>query len=124
MQVEHHFLLFPQIGDREHLAAESQAHMRDLDGLHDASEFDLLVAPIKLADLARRKIQRNKALGHGWAEFGRLPTSNEPPGECPVNGAERTISDSFDSLNLTRTGNSPMALARLLFKGKADAPMR
>jgi hypothetical protein len=32
--------------------------MRDLDGLHDASEFDLLVAPIKLADLARRKTQR------------------------------------------------------------------
>jgi hypothetical protein len=74
--------------------------MRDLDGLHDASEFDLLVAPIKLADLARRKIQRNKGLRHGWAGFGRLPTSHEPPRECPVNGAERTISDSFDSLNL------------------------
>ena len=78
MGVEHHFLRFPRIGDDEHLAAESQAEMRDLDGLHDASEFDLLVAPIKLADLARRKTQRNKGLRQGWAGFGRLPTSHEP----------------------------------------------
>jgi hypothetical protein len=54
-----------------------------------------------LADLARRKIQRNKGLRHGWAGFGRLPTSHEPPRECPVNGAERTVSDNLDSLNLT-----------------------
>ncbi len=78
MGVEHHLLGLPRIGGDEHLAAESQAEMRDLDGLHDAREFDLLVAPIELADLARRKAQRNKSLRQGWTGFCRLPTPHEP----------------------------------------------
>jgi hypothetical protein len=37
--------------------------MRDLDGLHDAAEFYLLVAPIELAHLTGRKASNAKA----WA---------------------------------------------------------
>jgi len=37
------------------LAAEGQPEMRDLDGQHEAAEFDLLVDPIELADLAGRE---------------------------------------------------------------------
>ena len=52
--------------------------MRDLDGLHDASQFDMLMAPIELADLAGRKRQWNEGLRQGRAGFGRLPTLHEP----------------------------------------------
>ena len=52
--------------------------MRHLDGLHDAGELDVLMAPVELADLARRKRQRNVGLRQGWAGFGRLPALHEP----------------------------------------------
>ena len=55
VRVEHHLLGLPRIGHDEHLAAERQAEMRDLDGLHDPAELDLLMAPVELADLAGRK---------------------------------------------------------------------
>jgi hypothetical protein len=51
--------------------------MRDLDGLHDANEFDMLAASIELADLAGRKSQWNEGLRQGRTGFGRLPTAHE-----------------------------------------------
>ncbi len=52
VRIEHHLLGLPGIGHDEHLPAERQAEMRHLDGLHDPTELDMLVAPIELADLA------------------------------------------------------------------------
>ena len=69
MGVEHHLLGLSRVGDDEHLAAECQPEMRDLDGLHDAREFDMLMAPIELAHLARRKRQRHIGLRQGRAGF-------------------------------------------------------
>ena len=77
MRIEDHFLGFPGIGHDEHLSAEGQAEMRELDGLHDAAEFDLLVAPIELADLAGGEGQRDKRLGECRAGFGGFPALHE-----------------------------------------------
>jgi hypothetical protein len=65
MRVKHHLLGFPRVGHDEHLAAERQPEMRKLDGLHDAIELNMLMAPIELADLAGRKHQWNKGLCDG-----------------------------------------------------------
>jgi hypothetical protein len=46
--------------------------------LHDASQLDMLVAPIELADLAGRKRQRNEGVRQGRPGFGRLPALHEP----------------------------------------------
>jgi len=51
--------------------------MRDLDGQHDAAEFDLLVAPVELADLAGRESQGNEGLCEGRAGFVSLPALNK-----------------------------------------------
>src|ERR1700692_3524833 len=73
VRVENHLLGFPWIGHDEHLAAECQPEMRNLDGLHDAREFDMLMAPIELTDLAWRKRQRHIGLRQRRAGFGCLP---------------------------------------------------
>ena len=67
VRVEDHFLGFSGIDHDEHLTAEGQAEMRDLDGQHEAAEFDLLVAPIELADLVGRESQWNEGLCEGRA---------------------------------------------------------
>ena len=41
--------------------------MRDLDGLHDAAEFDMLMAPVELTHLAGRESQRDKGVREGRA---------------------------------------------------------
>ena len=78
VRVEHHLLGLPRIGDDEHLAAERQAEMRHLDGLHDPAELDVLMAPVELADLARRERQRHEGLGESWAGSDSFPTPDEP----------------------------------------------
>jgi hypothetical protein len=78
MRVEHHLLGFPRVGHDEHLTAERQPEMRNLDGLHDAIELDMLMAPIELADLAWRKYQRNKGLCDARTRLGRLPAPHKP----------------------------------------------
>jgi len=78
MRVEHHLLSLSRVGHDEHLAAERQAEMRDLDRLHDAAEFDMLMAPVELADLAGGKRQRDVGLRQGRAGFGCLPALHEP----------------------------------------------
>ena len=78
MRVEHHLLGLPRIGGEEHLAAECQAEVRDLDGLHDAVDLDMLVAPVELTDLTGREGQWHKGLRRWCAGFGRLSTLNEP----------------------------------------------
>ena len=78
MRVEHHLLGFPRIGGNEHLAAECQPEVRDLDGLHDAVDLDMLVAPIELTDLTGRECQRDKGMRQRRAGFDSLPTLNEP----------------------------------------------
>ena len=77
MRVEHHLLGFPGIGHDEHLSAEGQAEMREFDGLDEAAEFDLLVAPIELADLAGDESQWNKGLGERGAGFVGFPALHE-----------------------------------------------
>ena len=77
VRVEHQLPGSPGIGHDEHLAAECQPEMRDLDGLHDAVEFDMLMAPIELADLARRERQRDKSMRERWAGLGGFPALNE-----------------------------------------------
>ena len=67
MRVEHHLLGFPGISHDEHLSAEGQAEMREFDGLNDAAELDLLVAPVELADLPGAKANGTKA----WVSVGR-----------------------------------------------------
>src|SRR5208282_3573963 len=78
MRVENHLLGFPRVGDDEHLAAERQPEMRNLDGLHDASQLDMLMAPIELAGFAGRKRQRNKGVREAGAGFGCLPALHKP----------------------------------------------
>ena len=73
MRVEHHLLGFPGISHDEHLSAEGQVEMREFDGLHDAAELDLLVAPVELADLAGCEGQRDKGLGECRAGFVSFP---------------------------------------------------
>ena len=68
----------PRVGRDEHLAAERQAEMRDLDGLHDPAELDVLMAPVELADLAGRERQRHEGLGESWAGFDGFPAPDEP----------------------------------------------
>ena len=77
MRVEDHFLGLPGIGHDEHLSAEGQAEMREFDGLDEAAEFDLLVAPIELADLAGDESQWNKGLGERGAGFVGFPALDE-----------------------------------------------
>ena len=77
MRVENHLLGLARVSHHKHLPAESQPEMRDFDGLHDAAELDVLMAPIELAHLAGRKDKRNKGLGDGGAGFGRLPPPHE-----------------------------------------------
>jgi hypothetical protein len=77
MGVEHHLLRLSWVGHDEHLTAERQPEMCDLDGLHDASEFNMLMAPIELTDLAGRKRQRHIGLRQRRAGFGCLPTLHE-----------------------------------------------
>jgi hypothetical protein len=77
-RVEHHLLGLSGVGHDEHLAAECQTEMRDLDGLHHASEFNMLVAPVELADFARGKRQRHIGLRQGRTGFCRLPALHEP----------------------------------------------
>ncbi len=59
--------------------------MRDLDGLHDASEFDLLVAPIELADLdpAQNSEEQRLAsrLGRIWPSCNLARTAKGMPGK-------------------------------------------
>jgi hypothetical protein len=62
MRVEYHLLGLSGVGHDEHLAAECQPEMRDLDRLHDASEFDVLMAPVELTGLAGGKCQWNEGL--------------------------------------------------------------
>ena len=57
MRVEHHLLRLSRVGHDEHLAAERQAKIHDLDSLHDSAELDMFISPIERADLARRKSQ-------------------------------------------------------------------
>ena len=52
--------------------------MRDLDGLHDPAELDVLMAPVELAVLAGRERQRHEGLGESWAGFDGFPTPDEP----------------------------------------------
>ena len=78
VRVEHHLLGLSRVGHDEHLAAERQPEMRNLDGLHDASELDMFVAPVELADLTGSKRQRNVGLRQGRAGFGGLPPLHEP----------------------------------------------
>jgi hypothetical protein len=78
MGVENHLLGFSGGGHDEHLTAACQPEMRNLDGLHDATELDMLVAPIELADLAGRKRQWNESLRQGRTGFDRLPAPHEP----------------------------------------------
>jgi hypothetical protein len=78
VRVEHHLLGFSGVGHDEHLAAECQPEMRDLDGLHNAVELDVLMAPVELTDLAGSKRQRNVGLRQGRAGFGCLPALHEP----------------------------------------------
>ena len=52
--------------------------MRDLDGLHDAAEFNLFVAPIELAGLAQGQTPVNEGLRQGGAGFGSLPALHIP----------------------------------------------
>src|ERR1700688_1285275 len=59
MRVEYHLLGLSGVGHDEHLAAECQPEMRDLDRLHDASELDVLMAPVELADFTGSKRQRD-----------------------------------------------------------------
>ena len=78
VRVEHHLLGFARVGHHEHLAAERQAEMRDLDGLHDPAEFDVLVAPVELANLAGRERHRHKGLGQGRADLDGFPAPHIP----------------------------------------------
>ena len=77
VRVEDHFLGFPGIGHDEHLSAEGQAEMREFDGLDEAAEFDLLMAPIELADLAGCEGQWDKGLGERGAGFMGFPALDE-----------------------------------------------
>ena len=51
--------------------------MRQFDGLHDATEFDLLVAPIELAHLAGCEGQRDEGLVECRAGFAEFPALDE-----------------------------------------------
>ena len=46
--------------------------MRDLDGLHDAAELDMLVAPVELTHLAGREGQQHKGVRRRRAGRVRL----------------------------------------------------
>ena len=51
--------------------------MREFDGLDDTAEFDLLMAPIELADLAGCEGQRDEGLGECRAGFVGFPALHE-----------------------------------------------
>jgi len=51
--------------------------MRQFDGLHDAAEFDLFVAPIELAHLAGCEGQRDEGLVECRAGFAEFPALDE-----------------------------------------------
>ena len=51
--------------------------MRDLDGLHDAAELDMLMAPVELAHLAGCEGQRDKGVREGRAGRVGLPAPHE-----------------------------------------------
>ena len=77
VRVKDHFLCLSGIGHNEHLAAEGQSEMRDLDGQHQPADFDLLVAPIEPAALAGRESQWNEGLCEGRAGLVGLPALNK-----------------------------------------------
>ena len=52
--------------------------MRYLDGLQHAAQFDLLVAPVELAGIARYKQQRHKRLCQLGTMMAGLPALHEP----------------------------------------------
>ena len=62
VSIQNHFLSFARIGHHKHLPAVGKTEMRDLYRLNHTAEFNLLLAPVKLADLARTKYQRHKSL--------------------------------------------------------------
>lgn len=65
VRVEQHFLRFARIGHHKQLAAMAQPEMSQFDGLRHTAQHDVLVAPVKLAGIARREHQRDECVGGG-----------------------------------------------------------
>ncbi len=63
MGIKDHLQVFPATGHPKRLAAVRQAKMRQLDGLHHAARFYLLMTPVRLSRITRKKDQGYKGLG-------------------------------------------------------------
>src|SRR4030067_2859749 len=57
MGIEHHFLHFSGVGHDKHLAAIGHTEVCHFDSLKHPTQLDLLLAPVKLAGIARLKLQ-------------------------------------------------------------------
>ena len=110
MGVEHHLLGFPGVGDDEHLPAVGQAEVGHLDGLHDAVDLDMLVAPVELADLARREHQGHEGVLDGGPGLACLPLLHKAL--HAVVGA--AIALSLQALEQTARG-APLGLGEMPF---------
>lgn len=74
--VKDHLLGFPGVGRQERLAAVGQAEVGELDGLHHAAQFHLLMTPVELAGLARGEAQGHIGVAGGGGGFA-LPVLHE-----------------------------------------------
>ena len=67
-----------RVRDDEHLAAVGQPKMGHLDRLQHAGQLHLLVAPVELAGIASRELQRDECFRQLGTMVARLPALHKP----------------------------------------------